>query len=216
MNDIIITGVAPSARRRPARYRLGDGELAFAKVDLEYKPQKPDGSLDGGRALQVRPQGATRRSRSASRRPGCPHGTIRRDARVDARRGGRLRHPAAEERAARRGAARCIGACSSRRRITRRAALRRRPRASAGPQRRSGRAHREEPGASRRIGPTATATSASFSIGGQARRGRSTPIERAIAHRPRSRQRPQQPRRAAEGDGQTAERRRPPIARPFA
>ena len=46
MNDVIVTGVA-----------LGDsgGEpgsetvsLAFAKVDLEYKPQKPDGSLDAG------------------------------------------------------------------------------------------------------------------------------------------------------------------------
>jgi hypothetical protein len=47
MNDIIITGVAPSG--------AGDGAataehvaLQFAKVDLEYKPQKPDGSLDAG------------------------------------------------------------------------------------------------------------------------------------------------------------------------
>jgi type VI secretion system secreted protein Hcp len=46
MNDIIITGVS-----------LGDSSaggtsenvtLAFAKVDLEYKPQRPDGSLDQG------------------------------------------------------------------------------------------------------------------------------------------------------------------------
>jgi type VI secretion system secreted protein Hcp len=46
MNDVIITGVS-----------LGDSSggsgsenvtLAFAKVDLEYKPQKPDGSLDTG------------------------------------------------------------------------------------------------------------------------------------------------------------------------
>jgi type VI secretion system secreted protein Hcp len=47
MNDIIITSVNPSAS--------GDGAataenvaLQFAKVDLEYKPQKPDGSLDAG------------------------------------------------------------------------------------------------------------------------------------------------------------------------
>ena len=46
MNDIIITSVS-----------LGDSSgatgtesvsLAFAKVDLEYKPQRPDGSLDAG------------------------------------------------------------------------------------------------------------------------------------------------------------------------
>ena len=46
MNDVIVTGVA-----------LGDSSdaagsenvsLAFAKVDLEYKPQKADGSLDAG------------------------------------------------------------------------------------------------------------------------------------------------------------------------
>jgi type VI secretion system secreted protein Hcp len=47
MADIIITGVAPSG--------AGDGAataehvaLQFAKVDLEYKPQKADGSLDAG------------------------------------------------------------------------------------------------------------------------------------------------------------------------
>ena len=47
MNDIIITGVSPSG--------AGDGAstaehvaLQFAKVDLEYKPQKADGSLDAG------------------------------------------------------------------------------------------------------------------------------------------------------------------------
>ena len=45
MNDVIITAVTE-----------GDGEgshvetvnLTFAKVDLEYRPQKPDGSLDAG------------------------------------------------------------------------------------------------------------------------------------------------------------------------
>jgi type VI secretion system secreted protein Hcp len=47
MSDVIITGVTPSGS--------GDGAalaehvaLQFAKVDLEYKPQKADGSLDAG------------------------------------------------------------------------------------------------------------------------------------------------------------------------
>ena len=47
MSDVIITGVAPSG--------AGDGAataehvaLQFAKVDLEYKPQKADGSLAAG------------------------------------------------------------------------------------------------------------------------------------------------------------------------
>ena len=47
MADVIITGVAPSG--------AGDGAataehvaIQFAKVDLEYKPQKQDGSLDAG------------------------------------------------------------------------------------------------------------------------------------------------------------------------
>ena len=47
MNDILITGVVPSGS--------GDGggtaesvAMQFAKVDLEYKPQKADGSLDAG------------------------------------------------------------------------------------------------------------------------------------------------------------------------
>jgi type VI secretion system secreted protein Hcp len=47
MSDVIITGVAPSG--------AGDGAataehvaIQFAKVDLEYKPQKQDGSLDAG------------------------------------------------------------------------------------------------------------------------------------------------------------------------
>ena len=47
MNDILITGVAPSGAGDAA----GTAEhvaLQFAKVDLEYKPQKPDGSLDAG------------------------------------------------------------------------------------------------------------------------------------------------------------------------
>jgi type VI secretion system secreted protein Hcp len=46
MNDVIITGVTHGGS--------GDGghsenvSLAFAKVNIEYKPQKPDGSLDAG------------------------------------------------------------------------------------------------------------------------------------------------------------------------
>jgi type VI secretion system secreted protein Hcp len=47
MNDILITGVSPSGAGDAA----GTAEhvaLQFAKVDLEYKPQKPDGSLDAG------------------------------------------------------------------------------------------------------------------------------------------------------------------------
>jgi type VI secretion system secreted protein Hcp len=46
MNDVVITAIADSESR--------DGEsaetvsLAFAKVDLAYRPQKVDGSLDAG------------------------------------------------------------------------------------------------------------------------------------------------------------------------
>ena len=46
MNDVIVTGVTHGGS--------GDGHatenvsLSFAKVALEYKPQKPDGSLDAG------------------------------------------------------------------------------------------------------------------------------------------------------------------------
>ena len=46
MNDVIITGVTHGGSSG-----AGGSEtvsLAFAKVDLEYKPQKPDGSLDAG------------------------------------------------------------------------------------------------------------------------------------------------------------------------
>jgi type VI secretion system secreted protein Hcp len=46
MNDIIITGVAPSETNGEAGSEIVT--LAFAKVDFEYKPQKADGSLDAG------------------------------------------------------------------------------------------------------------------------------------------------------------------------
>jgi type VI secretion system secreted protein Hcp len=46
MNDIIITAVTHGgASDQPASESVS---LAFAKVDLEYKAQKPDGSLDTG------------------------------------------------------------------------------------------------------------------------------------------------------------------------
>ena len=46
MNDVIITGVAFSDTSGEAGSETVS--LAFAKVDLEYKPQKADGSLDAG------------------------------------------------------------------------------------------------------------------------------------------------------------------------
>jgi type VI secretion system secreted protein Hcp len=46
MNDVIITGVTHGgATGQPYSETVS---LAFAKVDLEYKPQKPDGALDAG------------------------------------------------------------------------------------------------------------------------------------------------------------------------
>jgi type VI secretion system secreted protein Hcp len=46
MSDVIITGVTHAgAAGQPYSESVS---LAFAKVDLEYKPQQPDGSLDAG------------------------------------------------------------------------------------------------------------------------------------------------------------------------
>ena len=46
LNDVIITGVTHGgADGQPYSESVS---LAFAKVDLEYKPLKPDGSLDAG------------------------------------------------------------------------------------------------------------------------------------------------------------------------
>ncbi len=46
MTDVIITGVTHGGSRdQPAAENV---TLQFAKVDFEYKPQRPDGSLDAG------------------------------------------------------------------------------------------------------------------------------------------------------------------------
>ena len=55
MNDVIVTGVTHGGSGDSGHSE--NVSLAFAKVALEYKPQKPDGSLDAGDLLQVRPQG---------------------------------------------------------------------------------------------------------------------------------------------------------------
>jgi type VI secretion system secreted protein Hcp len=47
MNDVIITSVSPSGVDDAAA-SAEHVALQFAKVDLEYKPQKADGSLDAG------------------------------------------------------------------------------------------------------------------------------------------------------------------------
>ena len=47
MNDVIITGVSHGGSGGEGGHSE-NVSLAFAKVDLEYKPQKPDGSLDAG------------------------------------------------------------------------------------------------------------------------------------------------------------------------
>jgi type VI secretion system secreted protein Hcp len=46
MNDVTVTGVVTaSARGEPASESVS---LTFAKVHFEYKPQRPDGTLDAG------------------------------------------------------------------------------------------------------------------------------------------------------------------------
>lgn len=47
MNDILITSVNPSVSS-DLKFTAESVALQFAKVDLEYKPQKKDGSLDVG------------------------------------------------------------------------------------------------------------------------------------------------------------------------
>ena len=46
MNDIIVTGVTHGGSGADGSSE--NVSLAFAKVNVEYKPQKPDGSLDAG------------------------------------------------------------------------------------------------------------------------------------------------------------------------
>ena len=46
MNDILITSVQPAANSTDGL--LETVSLQMGKVNLEYKPQKPDGSLDAG------------------------------------------------------------------------------------------------------------------------------------------------------------------------
>jgi type VI secretion system secreted protein Hcp len=47
MTDVLVTSVSTSINAEGDVAAEGVA-LAFAKVDLEYKPQKPDGSLDVG------------------------------------------------------------------------------------------------------------------------------------------------------------------------
>jgi len=46
MNDVLVTAVADSDDSGGSQ--MESVSLAFAKVDVEYRPQKPDGSLDAG------------------------------------------------------------------------------------------------------------------------------------------------------------------------
>jgi type VI secretion system secreted protein Hcp len=48
MNDILITGVQPGASSGDSGLVMEQVTLQASKVDLEYKPQKADGSLDAG------------------------------------------------------------------------------------------------------------------------------------------------------------------------
>ena len=45
MTDILVTSVQPSGS---SEHPMESVSMQFAKVDLEYKPQRPDGSLDEG------------------------------------------------------------------------------------------------------------------------------------------------------------------------
>jgi len=47
MTDVLVTSVSTSVSAE-GDATMESVSLAFAKVDLEYKPQKPDGSLDVG------------------------------------------------------------------------------------------------------------------------------------------------------------------------
>ena len=45
MSDILVTGVQPT---RAGEHPMENVSIKFAKIDLEYKPQKVDGTLDAG------------------------------------------------------------------------------------------------------------------------------------------------------------------------
>jgi type VI secretion system secreted protein Hcp len=45
MNDVIVTSVQDGDSGDDQTENVS---MAFAKIDLEYRPQKPDGSLDAG------------------------------------------------------------------------------------------------------------------------------------------------------------------------
>jgi len=45
LTDILVTSVQPSGS---SEHPMESVSMQFAKVDVEYKPQKPDGSLDAG------------------------------------------------------------------------------------------------------------------------------------------------------------------------
>lgn len=47
MQDLLVTSVSTSVSGE-GDFTIESVVLAFEKVDLEYKPQKPDGSLDVG------------------------------------------------------------------------------------------------------------------------------------------------------------------------
>jgi type VI secretion system secreted protein Hcp len=48
LNDVIITSVSVAESSGAGSIPMENVSLQFAKVDLEYKPQKADGSLDAG------------------------------------------------------------------------------------------------------------------------------------------------------------------------
>jgi type VI secretion system secreted protein Hcp len=48
MSDVLITSVSLAESNGSGSVPMENVGLQFAKVDLEYKPQKPDGSLDAG------------------------------------------------------------------------------------------------------------------------------------------------------------------------
>src|SRR5689334_17505811 len=45
LTDILVTGVQPSGS---SEHPMESVSMQAAKIDIEYKPQKPDGSLDAG------------------------------------------------------------------------------------------------------------------------------------------------------------------------